>query len=188
LTVDGSDDGTGGRRSRLTRVAILGDTHGHLDRRVEAIARACDRVVHTGDIGGADVLDALAAGGAVLTAVTGNTDDRRHWPTADLDRLCALPASATVELPGGTLAVEHGDRFAARERHARLRAAHSDAGAIACGHSHRRLVDDALRPWIINPGAAGRSRAHGGPGCILLTADGADWSLEQHVFERRPRR
>jgi len=164
-------------------VALLADSHGRLDHRVEKIARTASIVIHAGDIGGRGILDRLGRTGARVIAVTGNTDTRRHWPEADLGVLECLPRSARVELPGGLLAVEHGDRFPARTRHARLRRAYPEAGAIVCGHSHRRVLDCSATPWILNPGACGRSRAHGGPGCLVLHASPEQWALEEFRFE-----
>lgn len=170
------------------RVALVADTHGQLDPRVEAVARACALVVHAGDIGGAAILRALAADGARVVAVSGNNDSPRHWPAEDHETLAALPATAMLNLPGGGLQVVHGHRLPAHDRHRRLRERFPDAGAIVLGHSHRRVIDRDQVPWILNPGAAGRSRAYGGPGCLILTATAEVWTVEQQVFERRNRR
>lgn len=165
-------------------VALVADTHGFLDPRVAAIARSAGLVVHAGDIGARSILDELATDGARVLAVTGNNDDSRHWPESDL----RLPGEIVVELPGGALAVEHGHRFPARTRHRRLRRAYPEAAAVVCGHSHRQAVDRDELPWILNPGAAGRSRAHGGPGCLVLHAAPAGWHVESHRFEPLTRR
>ena len=171
-----------------TTVALVADTHGFLDPRIAELARAADLVVHAGDIGGQAILDTLAAEGARVIAVAGNIDDARHWPRGEAAMLDRLPARAEAELPGGTLVVEHGHRFPAGSRHRRLRAAHPDAAAVVCGHSHRRAIDRDAVPWILNPGAAGRSRPYGGPGCLLLHAAESGWELEIHRFEPLPRR
>lgn len=169
-------------------VALVADTHGFLDPRVAAVAQSAGIVVHAGDVGGGSILEALAAGGAMVVAVRGNNDGPRHWPPADRDGLDDLPAEARIELPGGILAVVHGDRLRARERHARLRAAFADSAAVVYGHSHRLAVDTAQSPWVLNPGAAGRSRTYGGPACLVLTAAPGAWSLQVHRFAPSPRR
>lgn len=171
-----------------TSVALLADTHGHLDPRVEQVALGASIVVHAGDIGARAILDALGANGARVIAVSGNNDTPRHWPSADRDTLDALPESTCLELPGGLLVVEHGHRFPAKTRHARLRLAYPDAAAIVCGHSHRRALDDSTTPWVLNPGACGRSRAFGGPGCLYLQATGNGWHIETHRFDPLPRK
>jgi hypothetical protein len=37
-------------------------------------------------------------------------------------------------------------------------------------------------PWVLNPGAAGRTRTYGGPSCLLLIAGETDWKVEVHRF------
>lgn len=170
-----------------TSVALLADTHGHLDPRVEDIALRASIVVHAGDIGGAAILEALRAAGARVIAVAGNNDTPRHWPADERETLDALPECARLDLPGGTLVVEHGHRFAAKNRHARLRRAWPEAAAIVCAHSHRRALDFTRMPWVLNPGACGRSRAYGGPGCLLLHAAPDAWKVEEFRFDPLPR-
>ena len=166
------------------RVLILSDTHGQLDARIAALARACDLVVHAGDVGNATVLEALHAGGAKVVAVRGNNDVASKWPRAERAVLDALDDEALVDLPGGLLIAVHGDRYAPATRHARLRREYSDARAIVYGHSHRLVIDDAATPWILNPGAAGRARTYGGPTCLVLEARAKDWRVEAHRFAR----
>lgn len=173
--------------SRRT-VALIADTHGFLDPRVAAVARAAEVVVHAGDVGGASILEALGAGGAAVFAVRGNNDTPRHWPPDDRNGLDDLPAETRIDLPGGILAVVHGDRLRARGRHARLRAAFADAAAVVYGHSHRLAVDTAQAPWVLNPGAAGRSRTYGGPACLVLIATTHGWVVRTHRFAPLPRR
>jgi putative phosphoesterase len=168
----------------MTRILLLADTHGHVDSRVEAIAREYDVVVHAGDVGNASVLDALRASGVEVIAVRGNNDVPSKWPRADHDALAALEDVARVELPGGVLIATHGDRYAPAVRHARLRAAYPDARAVVYGHSHRLLVDDDATPWILNPGAAGRARTYGGASCLILEARSQSWRIEPRRFER----
>ena len=167
-------------------VALLADTHGWLDPRIATIARACEIVVHAGDIGAACILETLAADQARVVAVKGNNDTERHWPCADHAVLDRLPEAMTVDLPGGQLWVAHGHRLPAHTRHRRLREQAPEAAAIVVGHSHRRAIECAPAPWILNPGAAGRSRAYGGPGCFVLNASPGGWSIETHVFDRLP--
>ncbi len=160
------------------RVAILADTHGFLDPRIAEVVAGCDHAVHAGDIGGRAVVQSLRPRGRVLL-VAGNNDTPRHWPTADQDLLEALPEKASLALPGGLLVVEHGHRVGpARRRHERLRARYPDARAVVCGHSHRLVCDTGTAPWVLNPGAAGRTRTFGGPSCIVLDAGRRDWHCE----------
>ena len=63
-------------------IALLSDTHGHIDDRIKRHVDGCDEVWHAGDIGDLRVTDALADITKVR-AVYGNIDDqlaRRTWP------------------------------------------------------------------------------------------------------------
>jgi putative phosphoesterase len=166
------------------RVLLLSDTHGQLDARIAMLARMCDVVVHAGDIGNAAILDELRAGGTRVFAVRGNNDVPSKWPRVDRKTLDTLDENARIELAGGLLIATHGDRYAPSTRHARLRAAYPDARAVVYGHSHRLIVDEQASPWILNPGAAGRTRTYGGPSCLILEASARQWRVEAHRFER----
>lgn len=171
----------------VVRVAILADTHGHLDERVAAAVAACDFAVHAGDVGSGAVLAALRPRRR-LVAVHGNNDVAHKWPGGDLALLHALPAEARLALPGGTLAVVHGDRTGpARTRHDWLRSRYPEARCIVYGHSHRLCVERTGRVWIVNPGAAGRARTFGGPSCCVLTASERRWSVRARRFAAAPR-
>lgn len=168
------------------RVAILSDTHGAVDPRILAVITACDRAVHGGDIGCADVLDSiglhLKPGTGAIHAVRGNNDLPAKWPEPHRPRLPELPEGLEIDLPGGRLAVIHGHQTPARGRHDRLRRLFPNARAIVYGHSHRLVIDQLADPWVINPGAAGRSRTFGGPSCLVLTATGVGWHVESYRF------
>ena len=47
--------------------------------------------------------------------------------------------------------------------HTDLRWDHADARLIVYGHTHIRVVDQKEVPWVVNPGASGKVRNHGGP-------------------------
>ncbi len=165
------------------RVAIVADTHGVLDERIAAWISGCDLAVHGGDIGSASVLDALERRVARVIAVLGNNDVPAKWLPAETNVLTRIPTQAELELPGGCLAVIHGHRFGGtRERHERLRMRFPHARAVAYGHSHQLVCDQEAIPWVLNPGAAGRSRTFGGPSCILLTATHSEWRVEIQRF------
>ena len=165
------------------RVLIVSDTHGAVDARIVALARDCALVLHAGDVGSSDVVDALASPDRPVLAVRGNNDVTAKWSSAQHARLDALPLAREVDLPGGRVVVVHGDAYAPRTRHAMLRRDHGDARAVVYGHSHRLLVDDAQTPWVLNPGAAGKARTNGGPSCLVLDAGGDAWRVEALRFD-----
>lgn len=168
------------------RVALLSDTHGELDPRVADAVAACDYALHAGDVGAAAVLRALRPRRRVI-AVRGNNDTPAHWPADDALLLAALPEEAILTLPGGQVAVIHGHQAGEPvRRHENLRRRFPEARLVVYGHSHRRLIDQSRTPWVINPGAAGRSRTYGGPSLVILEADLADWRVEALCFSGPP--
>lgn len=173
-----------------TSVAILADTHGWLDDRVLAEALACDHVVHAGDVGGASVLAALGGAHAGIVAVRGNNDTPGKWRAEDHARLTELPLVARLDLPGGPLVVVHGHRAGpASGRHGRLRRDYPEARLVVYGHSHRWVIDRDADPWVVNPGAAGRTRTFGGPSYVRLVASRLTWDVELRRFApAEPRR
>lgn len=167
----------------MLRVAILADTHGHLDTRIEALVADCDLAVHVGDIGNAEVLARLRPREGRVIAVTGNNDLSRKWPVEQSQVLDRLHEQENLMLPGGVLVIIHGHQIAARHRHERLRRRFPQARAIAYGHSHRLIADRDAEPWVLNPGAAGRARTFGGPSCMVLDAAEHRWELRVERFE-----
>lgn len=165
-------------------VVIISDTHSHLDQRIADLIRQADIAVHAGDIGDSSVLDAMQPRSGRVIAVTGNNDHPVLWPPQQGERLEAIPEIAEIELPGGLLAVEHGDRHDSNAPdHQRLRDAHPRARVVVYGHTHRMLVDDSHEPWVVNPGAAGKTRTRGGASCLLLQASSYGWEIEQRRFQ-----
>jgi len=169
----------------LCSVGILSDTHGHVSPNVMAVIAGCDVVVHAGDIGSARVLQQLREVTGRVHAVRGNNDVPGLWAGEELEVLATLSAMEELELPGGKLVVEHGHVHGHTSPDLdSLRAAHDDARVVVYGHTHKLLIDRSETPWIINPGAAGRIRNHGGPSCLVLNASQHSWTIETFRFAR----
>lgn len=167
----------------MIRVALVADTHGALDERIAEVVAGCDLAVHAGDIGRPQVLAAMQPKSGRVIAVRGNNDTPLQWPRGAEGWLSELPEQARLELPGGILVVEHGHRaLPASLRHARLRERHPNARAIVYGHTHRLVVDQDSSPWVLNPGAAGRTRTYGAPSCLVLTAALEGWRVDIHAY------
>jgi len=165
------------------RIGIVSDTHGHLDDRIARIVTDCDVAIHAGDIVGGHVLEQLRPRSGQVVAVRGNNDHPHLWPREHHATLQQIPHEAVIELPGGALCVSHGDRQWCRDNwHHNLRNTFPQARAIIYGHSHYLACDQAQEPWVINPGAAGHTRTHGGPSCMTLVASHDEWTLEIHRF------
>ncbi len=160
-------------------MAILSDTHGQVAPTLLQTIERCDMVVHAGDICGAGVLAALRPRGGQIFAVRGNNDREALWLEHEHAVLEKIPETLHLKLPGGTLVVEHGHRHGAHQpSHDSLRRTHPDARVIVYGHTHKLLIDNEQQPWIVNPGAAGYTRNHGGSSCLLLHATTMDWRFE----------
>lgn len=161
------------------QVAIVSDTHGSVAPEILEMVAGCDLVVHAGDVGSAQVLRALRACVDEVLAVRGNNDIASKWPARELSLLTRLPQELCLALPGGDLVVVHGhDAGTGPQRHRRLRRRYPDARAIVYGHSHRLVFDCAENPWVLNPGAAGRTRTFGGPSCLILAAGKSAWKVK----------
>jgi uncharacterized protein len=141
------------------QIAVISDTH--LPRGTRRLPDACierlkraDLIVHAGDLMTIAALRELEAYGEVV-AVHGNVDDD--------EVRAALPASATVEAAGATIAVTH-DAGPAKGRLARMRRRFPEADAVVFGHSHIPLHERAEDGFqIFNPGSPTerrRSPAH----------------------------
>lgn len=174
------------RGDSYQHVLLLSDTHGVLDPRILMLARRTELVVHAGDVGNASVLRQLGDSSRVI-AIRGNNDVPGKWPEPDRATLDGLPAEVEVDLVGGVLVVVHGHRAGpVAGRHALLRQRYPGARAVVYGHSHRMVCDREARPWILNPGAAGRARTYGGPSCLLLAASKRLWLVKEMRFGPGP--
>lgn len=154
------------------RIVLLADTHGFLDPRIAESIVGADQLVHAGDVGPGIAAQLQGLADAVWI-VAGNNDP--------VD--CLWPQECCLDLPGGQLAIMHGHQWPAKTRHRKLRAYFPAAAAIVCGHSHRRVLDTDVTPWLINPGAAGKTRAYGGPSYVELSVKAGGWRIQQVLFE-----
>lgn len=131
------------RSSEARKLGVISDTHGLIRPEAIEALRGVDLIVHAGDVGGPDVLEALRAL-APLTAVRGN-NDRGDWAAA-------LPETAVVEVEGSHLYLLHDVGLLD------LDPAAAGFAAVIAGHSHKprnELRDGVL--WF-NPGSAGPRR------------------------------
>ncbi|MCK4676015.1 MAG: metallophosphoesterase family protein [Gammaproteobacteria bacterium] len=163
-------------------VGILSDSHGFLDPRIAKTVNQCDHIVHAGDIFNAQVLEQLKPR-EKLVAVAGNNDFTAFWHADEADVVNALPVSAELELPGGKIIIEHGHRLGNHPCHDQFRKDHAAARLIVYGHTHHRIIDQKAEPWVVNPGASGKVRNHGGPSCLVLHASKDEWKIDTVLFE-----
>lgn len=159
-------------------IAVISDTHAHLDSRIADIIKTCDVAVHAGDICGSDILDKMQPKTGKVYAVTGNNDPYCHSTNTK------LPEVISFNAPGGKIFIEHGHTHGFHQPcHDSLRKSHPEAKVIIYGHTHKKIVDQTAVPWIVNPGAAGNTRTHGGPSCLIIDcAEDSEWIITKHRF------
>ena len=127
----------------MKTIGVISDTHGLLRPEALAALRGSDLIVHAGDIGSPDVIEALQ-GLAPVFAVRGNVD-REAW-------VGQFPKTQVVEVKGVLLYVLHDlneldlDPVAANFQ------------VVISGHSHRPSVKKVGGVLFLNPGSAGRRR------------------------------
>lgn len=124
-------------------VGVISDTHGLLRPEAVKALAGVERILHAGDIGSPDILDALGKI-APVTAVRGNID-RGRWAQF-------LPSAETLELGGATVHVLHDvAQLDLSPRAARVQ-------AVVYGHSHQPLSELRNGVLYLNPGSAGPRR------------------------------
>jgi putative phosphoesterase len=124
-------------------IGVISDTHGLMRREAIEALRGSELIVHAGDIGGPEILDALRDLAPVV-AVRGN-NDRDPWART-LEETEAVQAGAFRVHVLHDLHRLDFDPVAAGFR------------AVISGHSHRPLVEERGGVLYLNPGSAGPRR------------------------------
>jgi hypothetical protein len=120
-------------------------------------------ILHAGDVGGAKVLESLAAI-APVEAVYGNVDDP-HDPSLARERV--------VTLGGVTIHVSHGHELGRPT--AQLMLARYRGDVLIFGHTHKAVVVHEPGGRVaFNPGAAGPRRFDLRPSVARLTITAGD--------------
>jgi putative phosphoesterase len=130
-------------QTTVARLGIISDTHGLLRPQAVAFLQGCDRIIHGGDIGGAEILVRLSTI-APVTAVRGN-NDKGTWAEA-------VPETEFFEFSGICVYAIHDL--------SQLDIEPSTAGIrlVVSGHSHKPLIERRDGIFFINPGSAGPRR------------------------------
>ncbi len=148
----------------MTTIGIISDTHGLLRPEVVERIKACDAILHAGDINKPEILDALRAI-APLYVVRGNND--KDWAEG-------LPISLTVEIGGLRFFMIHNKRDLPQNL--------GDVQVIVFGHSHKyfeQTIDGRL--WL-NPGSCGRRRFDQEISFAVMKIENGMWSVEKVVL------
>jgi putative phosphoesterase len=126
----------------MFRIGIISDTHGLLRPEAERGLAGVDHIIHAGDIGRLEIVEALRRI-APVTAIRGNVDSG-EWARQ-------YPDTKLVRLAGKSIYILHD-----------LKTLQADPGAgidvIVSGHSHVPKIDTIGGVLYLNPGSAGPRR------------------------------
>jgi len=125
------------------KVGLISDTHGLLRPQALEALRGCDYLIHGGDIGKPEILEALREI-APLTVVRGNNDTDDAWAAQ-------VPFEALLRVGEVGVYVTHiladvPDTLP------------PDVAVVVTGHSHKPLQQMRHGVLFINPGSAGPRR------------------------------
>ncbi len=125
------------------KLGVISDTHGLLRPEAVEALRGSDRILHAGDVGAPEILEALAHI-APVTAIRGNVDIGA-WARS-------LAATEVVEAGGVSLYMLHDlGQFDLKPVAAGFR-------VVVYGHSHQPKMEEKNGVLYFNPGSAGPRR------------------------------
>jgi hypothetical protein len=125
------------------RIGIVSDTHGLLRPEAESLMAGVDHIIHAGDIGHPDIIDALRRL-APVTAIRGNVDTG--------DWAAAYAETELVRLAERSIYILHDLKTLQIDRVAR------NIDVVVSGHSHVPKIETTNGVLYLNPGSAGRRR------------------------------
>ena len=126
-----------------THIGVISDTHGLLRPEAVEALQGSEVIIHAGDIGSPEVLEALGRIAPVI-AVRGNVDTA-HWARA-------LPAAEVAEAGGSHFYVLH------QIDHLDLDPVEAGFAAVIYSHSHQPTAEMRGGVLYLNPGSAGPRR------------------------------
>jgi uncharacterized protein len=124
-------------------LGVISDTHGLVRPEAVKALEGVELIIHAGDIGKPEVLEALAVI-APIVAVRGN-NDKGNWAFG-------LPETEVVEVGGIALYVLHDIKTLDLDPTA------AGFAAVISGHSHRPALVKQQDVLFLNPGSAGPRR------------------------------
>ena len=162
----------------MKKIGLLSDTHGWLNPAVFDFFKDCDEIWHAGDIGSADVANALSAF-KPLRAVYGNIDDYKVRDMFDWINIFAVENVVVMmtHIGGYPNHYEPGiEQLIIEEK----------PDIFISGHSHilKVMNDHDLHLLHINPGAAGNSGFHKVITMVRFQIDGSEIK-NMELYEKR---
>ena len=123
------------------KIGVVSDTHGLLRPEVAAVLDGCAVILHGGDIGGQDILDALGELAPVYP-VRGNND----WgPWGE-----SIPLTRELELGGLRICMAHMKRDLPGDL--------TSYDLVITGHTHKYAESRQGKTLLLNPGSCGPRR------------------------------
>jgi putative phosphoesterase len=129
----------------MKTIGVISDTHGVLRPEAVKALRGVDLIIHAGDVGRSDILEALRQIAPVFV-VRGNTD-YEEWART-------LPLTERVQVDQHLIFVLHDRQQLGPNPETRAFA------AIISGHSHKPAIEHRRGVLYLNPGSAGPRRFH----------------------------
>ena len=144
-------------------IGLISDTHGLLRPEALRALRGSDLIIHAGDVGKPEIIDALKALAPVVV-VKGNVD-KGAWARA-------LPATAVTEAGPAILYVLHDIH------ELDLDPAAAGFHVVVSGHSHKPTRTERAGVLYLNPGSAGPRRFHLPVTIARLDLGQTPWNVE----------
>jgi len=124
-------------------IGVISDTHGLVRPEAIAALRGCELILHAGDIGRPEVLDALRYIAPVV-AIRGNVD-KGAWAEP-------LPEREAVRIDGHCIYLLHN------LKELDLNPVTAGFDVVVSGHSHQPRIEREEGVLYLNPGSAGPRR------------------------------
>jgi putative phosphoesterase len=145
------------------RIGLISDTHGLLRKEALQALRESELIIHAGDVGKPEILEALRKLAPVV-AVRGNVDTQ-EWAKA-------LPVTTVADAGAVLIYVLHD------VKDLDLNPAGAGFQIVVSGHSHKPLRMEREGVLYINPGSAGPRRFQLPVTVARLNLEQEPWNLE----------
>jgi putative phosphoesterase len=145
-------------------IGLISDTHGLLREEAVRALRGSELIIHAGDVGAPEIIDALRALAPVV-AVRGNVD-KGDWALK-------LPTTAVAEAGSARIYVLHN------VGELDLDPAALGFHAVVSGHSHKFAQSERADVLYINPGSAGPRRFQLPVTMARLDVAAVPWNVER---------
>ena len=138
----------------MKKIALISDSHSHIDDHLNSYILEVDEIWHAGDIGQEVVLQKLPLG-KEIRVITGNIDDYMMQQK--------FPSELFFELEGVRILMVHiGGTPPRYAKGIKTKIQSLKPDLFVCGHSHicKVIFDKELDCLYVNPGAVGNQGFH----------------------------